>query len=105
MTSLLDRAHLAQYTDGDVELEHELLGLLEQQIDVCVESLRSAKDQQSWITASHTLKGAARGVGAMALGEVCARAEASPLTAELLDTVAETAQATLQAIATVKAER
>ena len=33
-------------------------------------------DDPRWRDVAHTIKGAARGIGANALGEVCARAEA-----------------------------
>lgn len=76
---VLDRDHLARYTGGDAALEAELFGLLNGQIDACVAKLRAAQAQTGWAEAAHTLKGAARGVGAMALGEACAAAEAQPL--------------------------
>ena len=78
-TPVLDRDHLAQYTGGDAVLEAELFGLLGSQIDVCVAKLRSTQAEAGWAEATHTLKGAARGVGAMALGQACAEAEATPL--------------------------
>jgi HPt (histidine-containing phosphotransfer) domain-containing protein len=76
---VLDRDHLARYTGGDAALEAELFGLLQGQIDACVAKLRAAQAEAGWTQAAHTLKGAARGVGAMALGEACAEAERQPL--------------------------
>jgi len=76
---VLDRDHLARYTGGDAALEAELFGLLNGQIEVCVAKLRAARAEAGWAEAAHTLKGAARGVGAMALGEACAAAESQPL--------------------------
>jgi HPt (histidine-containing phosphotransfer) domain-containing protein len=76
---VLDRKHLARYTGGDAALEAELFGLLIGQIEACVAQLRAAQAEAGWTQAAHTLKGAARGVGAMALGDACAAAEAHPL--------------------------
>lgn len=91
---VLDRDHLARYTGGDAALEAELFGLLNGQIDACVAKLRAAQAQTGWAEAAHTLKGAARGVGAMALGEACAAAEAQPLNVTALAQVeAEAARA------------
>lgn len=96
---VLDRAHLAGYSGGDTALEAELFGLLEAQIAACLEKLKTAKDAQSWLAAAHTLKGAARGVGAMALGAACAAAEDAPLSDEALEAVAAEAERARAAIA------
>ncbi len=81
---VLDRDHLAQYTGGDAALEAELFALLGTQIEACMAKLRQAQAEAGWAEAAHTLKGAARGVGAMALGEACACAEAHPLSDQAL---------------------
>jgi len=72
---VFDTAHLAQYTGGDRVLEAELAGLLREQADRCLAAMATAEDPVAWKAAAHTLKGAARGVGAFALGEACQRAE------------------------------
>ncbi|WP_421791005.1 Hpt domain-containing protein [Hyphobacterium sp.] len=72
---IFDRAHLSQYTDGDEALEAELVGLLKEQAARCLAAMETAADENAWKAAAHTLKGAARGVGAFALGEACQRAE------------------------------
>lgn len=77
--AVLDREHLARYTAGDATLEAALFSLLEGQIEACVSVMEQTGDEGAWRTAAHTLKGAARGVGAMALGEACAAAETQPL--------------------------
>lgn len=62
--SAIDLDHLARQTGGDQELERELLALFAQQ---CVRHLRTihqAQDAGSRIDAAHTLKGAARAIGA-----------------------------------------
>lgn len=76
---VLDRNHLSLYTGGDSALEAELFGLLSSQIEACLGRLRNAKEAQAWKDAAHTLKGAARAVGAMALGQACEEAEGRPM--------------------------
>jgi HPt (histidine-containing phosphotransfer) domain-containing protein len=100
MTAVLDRDHLARYTAGDAALEAELFALLEGQIEACVSVLEQTSDEGEWRSAAHTLKGAARGVGAMALGEACAAAEHQPLdpaAAVAVRDEAEKARAAMQA--------
>lgn len=75
---IFDRAHLHQYTAGDAALEAELVGLLRDQADRCLGAMSAASDVNAWKAAAHTLKGAARGVGAFELGEACQRAEDAP---------------------------
>lgn len=72
---LFDRAHLSRYTDGDSALEAELLGLFRDQAQRCLGLMDGVSDRGAWRAAAHTLKGSARGVGAMALGELCDKAE------------------------------
>ena len=102
MVAVLDMQHLAQYTGGSADLEAELFGLLEKQIDTCVAALKTANDEQSWAEATHTLKGASRGVGAMALGAACALAEQNPLQDCYIDAIEEVANATRTAMEQAK---
>jgi len=65
----IDRDHLARQTGGDLELERELLALFAQQ---CVRHLRTihqAEDARTRMDAAHTLKGAARAIGAWQVAE------------------------------------
>ncbi|MCC5982440.1 MAG: Hpt domain-containing protein [Oceanicaulis sp.] len=97
--ALLDSAHLHRYTGGDTGLEIELYSLLRGQIHSTLEALEKAgDDEQLWRRLVHTLKGAARGVGAMALGEACAAAENRPLDPQALGEVREMAGVTVRAI-------
>ena len=96
--AVLNRAHLARYTAGDAALEKELFALFETQIETCLAKLETAQDAQTWTEAAHTLKGAARGLGAEALGEACAAAEHQPLNAAALKSVREAAEAARAAI-------
>ncbi|HWA91540.1 MAG TPA: Hpt domain-containing protein [Rhizomicrobium sp.] len=74
----VDLAHLARYTGGDTALNAEILRLFDSQASELVDKLRSvlaARDAKSWKLATHTLKGAARGIGAFGLGDAAAAAE------------------------------
>jgi HPt (histidine-containing phosphotransfer) domain-containing protein len=77
--NVLDREHLARYTSGDAALEAELFSLLSSQIEACIAVLERTDDEGAWRASMHTLKGAARGVGAMALGAACDAAEGQPM--------------------------
>ena len=72
---LFDSAHLARYTGGDAALKAELLGLMCEQARRCIALMADAPDHETWMAATHTLKGAARGVGAFALGDACEAVE------------------------------
>lgn len=78
---LFDKAHLDRYTGGDAALTAELLNLMREQARRCIGLMADARDLTSWQTATHTLKGAARGVGAFALADLCEAAEQQPETA------------------------
>jgi HPt (histidine-containing phosphotransfer) domain-containing protein len=97
---VLDRAHLALYSGGDAALEAELFGLLQGQIEACMARMSQAApgEDQVWRDAAHTLKGAARGVGAMQLGEACAMAETRPHDAGALEAVMNAAKAARDAM-------
>ena len=75
----LDLNHLDRYTGGDPRLNQEILLLFESQCHEMLEKLESlageAGDGKSWRMITHTLKGAARGVGAFALADAAAEAE------------------------------
>ena len=75
---VFDRAHLLRYTGEDQDLQVELIGLMREQARNCLRILRAPQDRVAWRTATHTLKGAARGVGAFALADVCETAEELP---------------------------
>lgn len=74
--AVVDLAHLDQYTLGDLSLQAELLQLFRVQLKKQTEELVSCADASLWETAVHTLKGAARSVGA---GQVADVAEAMEL--------------------------
>lgn len=94
---VVDLEHLARYTGGDRAINAEVMRLFDQQASELVARLQvilEARDAKSWKEVTHTLKGAARGIGAFAMGDAAARCE--PLN---LDdrTGASAAIATLQA--------
>ncbi|MEM6414798.1 MAG: Hpt domain-containing protein [Pseudomonadota bacterium] len=72
----IDLQHLEQYTDGDNALLTEILTIFLGQVETCLQSLKIDADDQTWRDACHSLKGAARGVGAWKLGDAAAEAEA-----------------------------
>ncbi|HET7084153.1 MAG TPA: Hpt domain-containing protein [Rhizomicrobium sp.] len=74
----IDLAHLGRYTGGDRTLNTEILKLFDDQVNGVVEQLLTVleqRDTRKWREVTHTLKGAARGVGAFAMGEAAAAAE------------------------------
>ncbi len=65
LSDVIDTAHLARYTMGDVKLERELLCMFEMQAEELLAALEAARgNSREWTLAAHTLKGAARAVGA-----------------------------------------
>jgi len=76
--AIVDIEHLSRYTGGDEALNAEVLQLFDTQTGELVEKLRAvleARDAKSWKEVTHTLKGAARGVGAFTLADAAAAAE------------------------------
>lgn len=91
----VDMDHLARYTGGDSQLNAEILRLFDNQATELVGKLRGiieARDAKSWKIAIHTLKGAARGIGAFGLGDAAAAAE------PIDPADAKTAEAALQSL-------
>jgi HPt (histidine-containing phosphotransfer) domain-containing protein len=70
----VDFGYLEGFAAGDRQVVSEVLNLFLQQADIWAGSLDAAN--AGWGDVVHTVKGAARGVGANALGDICARAEA-----------------------------
>lgn len=74
----IDLEHLAKYTGGEKDLNGEILRLFETQISIMVAELNgllASRDAKRWREIAHTIKGAARGVGAFEMGEAAAKAE------------------------------
>jgi HPt (histidine-containing phosphotransfer) domain-containing protein len=74
----IDLDHLARYTGGDLSLNAEILRLFDSQVTGMVGELNavlSVRDAKRWREITHTIKGAARGVGAFGMGDAAAAAE------------------------------
>ena len=93
---IVDLAHLARYTGGDRALNSEVFKLFDGQTTEMVERLRSvlaARDLKTWKEITHTLKGAARGIGAFPFADACAQAEPLDLAGTEVATVLDTIEA------------
>lgn len=74
----VDLAHLSRYTGGDAALNAEVLQLFVDQSALLLRELQGiveARDAKGWKHVTHSLKGAARGIGAFGLADVAAEAE------------------------------
>jgi HPt (histidine-containing phosphotransfer) domain-containing protein len=74
----IDLGHLARYTGGEHTLNAEILRLFDGQVNAMVDDLHTVlaqRDARRWKEIAHTIKGAARGVGAFRMGEAAAAAE------------------------------
>ena len=78
MSNPIDLDHLARYTGGEKALNSEILRLFDSQVTDMVgqlDVLIAQRDAKRWREIAHTIKGAARGVGAFEMGEAAAAAE------------------------------
>jgi HPt (histidine-containing phosphotransfer) domain-containing protein len=71
----IDLVHLARQTGGDHELERELLALFAQQCVRHLRAIHATDDAQTKMDAAHTLKGAARAIGAWQVAAAAAAIE------------------------------
>ena len=74
----VDLDHLSRYTGGDEAINAEVLRLFDAQTSELVGRLQTildARDAKSWKEIIHTLKGAARGIGAFSMADAAAFAE------------------------------
>ena len=109
---LIDLEHLALYTAGDDALRDEVLGMFEEQAEMWVAMLKPESGDEVWRNAAHALKGSARGVGAFAVGDICAQAEtqigdgasAVPRRAALLEALKVALSATIAEIRNLRNE-
>jgi HPt (histidine-containing phosphotransfer) domain-containing protein len=72
---VVDFAYLEGFAAGEDEVIDEVLALFREQSVIWGKLL--APGHEGWRDAVHTLKGAARGVGAFALGDECQACEAA----------------------------
>jgi len=71
----VDFGHLERFAAFDAKVVDEVLGLFGEQAALWAPMLNA--EAEGWRDALHTIKGASRGVGAFALGDACAYAEAT----------------------------
>ncbi len=71
----IDFAYLSRQTAGDRDLERELLVLFAQQCVIHLRAIHGSTDRQMRMDAAHSLKGAARAVGAWQVAEAADRIE------------------------------
>jgi HPt (histidine-containing phosphotransfer) domain-containing protein len=98
--SAIDLVQLARYTGGDRTLNCEVLQLFLDQSAGFMEDLPGildAGDREAWHHIAHSLKGAARGIGAFAFAD--AAAEAEPLNPGIQPTEAAAALAKMTLLA------
>jgi HPt (histidine-containing phosphotransfer) domain-containing protein len=74
-TKPVDLAYLARFTLGNAALEREVLDLFVLHVPCYLEALQSAVTAKAWHDAAHTLKGAARGIGAWRVARCAESAE------------------------------
>lgn len=72
---LIDLDHLEKYVAGDLALRDEILSIFTDQAEALMAQLDVSQTDEGWKNTAHALKGAARGVGAWALGDLCEEAE------------------------------
>ena len=73
-TKPVDLVHLGSQTQGDTALEAEVLGMFESQSQVYMKMM-NCSDADTRIRAAHSLKGAARSIGAFELAELSEEVE------------------------------
>jgi HPt (histidine-containing phosphotransfer) domain-containing protein len=74
----VDLVHLSRYTGGDPKLNAEILQLFAGQAAELMTKLQTvldARDLKGWKDITHSIKGAARGIGAFAMADAAANAE------------------------------
>jgi HPt (histidine-containing phosphotransfer) domain-containing protein len=74
----VDLVHLSRYTGGDPALNAEILQLFSGQaadLMLKLQAVLEARDLKGWKDITHSLKGAARGIGAFAMADAASNAE------------------------------
>lgn len=75
MTAPVDIQHLEKYVFGDRALLDEILTIYIDQALMLLGRFDASSDDEFWRSTAHTLKGASRGVGAWAVGDLAEKAE------------------------------
>ena len=89
ITGAVDFAYLEGFAAGDSQVIDEVLALFREQAALWTPMLDPGHD--GWRDAVHTVKGAARGVGAFALGDVCEQCEAGQESLQAVKTALDAA--------------
>ena len=89
ISGAVDFAYLEGFAAGDAGVVDEVLALFREQAAMWAPMLDTG--HAGWRDAVHTVKGAARGVGAFALGDACERAEAGQEGLEAVKTALDAA--------------
>ena len=89
ISGAVDFAYLEGFAAGDSGIVEEVLALFREQAALWTPMLDPA--HAGWKDAVHTVKGAARGVGAFQLGEVCERCEEGQDSLEAVKTALDAA--------------
>jgi len=83
---IIDLGHLHSFTDGDPQLESELLNLFLSTADVYLARMSQALAAgESWSATAHALKGASANLGACRIAALALTAEHAAASAEQLD--------------------
>lgn len=72
---VIDRDHLDRVTFRDLAFRNEVLTLFIREAKALLLRLGTASDEAQWRIAAHSMKGMARGVGAVRLAEAAEQAE------------------------------
>lgn len=88
-TAAIDYAHLRTQAAANTDVMREVMQLFLVQTEELVAALETTTDGKTWRELTHTLKGSARGVGAFALADAAARAEAAMLDRSSLEPLRE----------------
>ena len=75
MHPVIDIEQLQLMTGGDAPLAVEALGIFRQSTEMWLRLLDPQAGADHWADAAHGIKGAARSIGAMPLGDACEVAE------------------------------
>ena len=104
LSGAVDFAVLESMTGGDAGISEEVLGLFVEQAGLW--SAMLDPKTEGWRDGVHTIRGAAAGIGASELAEVCAAAEAAeqPLAAPALERVRTALDAALADVAAYRHE-
>lgn len=83
-TRPIDLAHLSRQTMGDRALEEEVLALFAHQIAATRGQIAETTANEERYRLAHTLKGAARGMGAFTLADCAEKIERDPSNKDLV---------------------